>query len=110
MHIVIQDPPEMPINHNQMNNSDDIFQLWSLSGESCPDGTIPIIRTKEQDILRAGSISRFGRKFLDNDTHEVRNHKNSIFFLSFFPLFLFISFFLVIIKLRNKQTTNTNQL
>jgi hypothetical protein len=89
MHIVIQDPPEMPIDHNQMNNSDDIFQLWSLSGESCPDGTIPIIRTKEQDILRAGSISRFGRKFLDNDTHEVRNHKILIFFPLFFPPFSF---------------------
>ncbi|GAU20863.1 hypothetical protein TSUD_120550 [Trifolium subterraneum] len=73
MSVLIQDPPaEMPIDQNQS----DIFQLWSLSGESCPDGTIPIIRTKEQDILRAGSISRFGRKFVNVNSHEVCNHGN----------------------------------
>ncbi|XP_045831525.1 uncharacterized protein LOC123922908 [Trifolium pratense] len=65
------DPPEIPIDdHNQMNNFSDIFQSWTLSGESCPDGTIPIIRTKEQDILRAGSISRFGKKFVNDDRHD----------------------------------------
>jgi hypothetical protein len=38
------------------------FQLWSMSGESCPEGTIPIRRTSEQDMLRAKSVQRFGRK------------------------------------------------
>lgn len=33
-----------------------------MSGETCPEGTIPVRRTKEQDILRASSIRRFGRK------------------------------------------------
>ncbi|CAL0301798.1 unnamed protein product [Lupinus luteus] len=28
------------------------FQLWSHSGEECPKGTIPILRTTEQDLLR----------------------------------------------------------
>ena len=37
-------------------------QLWSLSGESCPEGTVPIRRTKEEDMLRASSVRRFGRK------------------------------------------------
>ncbi|XP_022881704.1 uncharacterized protein LOC111398831 [Olea europaea var. sylvestris] len=37
-------------------------QLWALSGEFCPEGTIPIRRTREQDFLRASSIRRFGRK------------------------------------------------
>ncbi|XP_045833318.1 uncharacterized protein LOC123924464 [Trifolium pratense] len=63
------DPPEIPKEHNQMDNLNDIFQLWNLNGESCPEGTIPIRRTKEQDILRAGSISRFGRKILDENLH-----------------------------------------
>lgn len=40
----------------------DIEQLWAVSGEACPDGTIPIRRTKEEEILRASSIKRFGRK------------------------------------------------
>lgn len=54
------------------------FQLWSLSGETCPEGTIPVRRTKEQDILRASSIRRFGRKIrrpirrdTTNNGHEV---------------------------------------
>nr|POE78709.1 hypothetical protein CFP56_53839 [Quercus suber] len=37
-------------------------QLWSLSGESCPEGTVPIRRTTEEDMLRASSVRRFGRK------------------------------------------------
>jgi hypothetical protein len=45
--------------------------LWSLSGESCPEGTIPIRRITEQDILRAGSISKFGKKYADRSKHEV---------------------------------------
>lgn len=51
----------------------DNFQLWSLSGESCPEGTIPIRRTKEEDMLRASSINRFGRKL----RRHVRRDTNS---------------------------------
>ncbi|KAL3516630.1 hypothetical protein ACH5RR_023532 [Cinchona calisaya] len=36
-------------------------QLWQLNGR-CPEGTIPIKRTKEEDLLRASSIERFGKK------------------------------------------------
>jgi hypothetical protein len=56
------DPPEMPIGYSQENESHENFQLWSLYGESCPEGTIPIRRTTEQDMLRANSVRRFGRK------------------------------------------------
>uniref|UniRef100_A0A1D1XRE9 Periplasmic nitrate reductase n=1 Tax=Anthurium amnicola TaxID=1678845 RepID=A0A1D1XRE9_9ARAE len=38
------------------------FQSWAASGESCPEGTVPIRRTVEVDVLRASSIRRFGRK------------------------------------------------
>ncbi|TYI94245.1 hypothetical protein E1A91_D02G189800v1 [Gossypium mustelinum] len=56
------DPPERPsgVNPNGMGGED--FQLWSMSGESCPEGTIPIRRTSEEDMLRASSVGRFGRK------------------------------------------------
>ncbi|KAI7724775.1 hypothetical protein M8C21_031200, partial [Ambrosia artemisiifolia] len=60
------DPPERPNgyhhHHNHAGMGSENYQLWSLSGESCPEGTIPIRRTTEQDILRANSIKRFGRK------------------------------------------------
>ncbi|XP_042518703.1 uncharacterized protein LOC122092447 [Macadamia integrifolia] len=42
-------------------SSNSITQLWHQNGR-CPKGTIPIRRTKEDDILRAGSVERFGRK------------------------------------------------
>ncbi|OEL33170.1 hypothetical protein BAE44_0005808 [Dichanthelium oligosanthes] len=37
-------------------------QAWRRSGESCPEGTIPVRRTREADVLRASSVSRFGMK------------------------------------------------
>ncbi|KAJ0028314.1 hypothetical protein Pint_36146 [Pistacia integerrima] len=41
--------------------SEPIAQLWHLKGR-CPEGTIPIRRTKMDDLLRAGSIENFGKK------------------------------------------------
>ncbi|KAK8717215.1 hypothetical protein V6N13_044491 [Hibiscus sabdariffa] len=38
-----------------------ITQLWHLNGR-CPEGTIPVRRTKEDDLLRASSIKAFGKK------------------------------------------------
>ncbi|XP_038711863.1 uncharacterized protein LOC120006061 [Tripterygium wilfordii] len=38
-----------------------IFQTWQKSG-SCPEGTIPIRRTRREDLLRAESLERFGMK------------------------------------------------
>ncbi|XP_004508889.1 protein neprosin-like [Cicer arietinum] len=58
------DPPERPKGYHN-NNGENVthnFQLWTDSGEICPEGTIPIRRTTEQDFLRASSIRRFGRK------------------------------------------------
>ena len=52
----------MPKGHSQENESHEDFQLWSLTGEFCPEGTIPIRRTTEQDMLRASSVRKFGRK------------------------------------------------
>ncbi|ONK59673.1 uncharacterized protein A4U43_C08F9130 [Asparagus officinalis] len=38
-----------------------ITQLWHLNGK-CPEDTIPIRRTKKDDLLRASSVKRFGKK------------------------------------------------
>ncbi|XP_078431539.1 protein neprosin-like [Wolffia australiana] len=38
------------------------LQLWAISGESCPEGTVPIRRTTASDMLRASSLRQFGRK------------------------------------------------
>ncbi|KAG5066945.1 hypothetical protein AAZX31_04G168700 [Glycine max] len=63
-HIVL-DPPERPKGNHTNGEAERViesFQLWSDSGEACPEGTVPIRRTTEEDILRASSIQRFGRK------------------------------------------------
>nr|CAB3460369.1 unnamed protein product [Digitaria exilis] len=41
---------------------DALPQTWRRCGESCPEGTIPVRRTTEDDVLRASSVSRFGMK------------------------------------------------
>lgn len=56
------DPPARPKGHNNTNTGAEILQGWAESGESCPEGTVPIRRTIEKDILRASSIRRYGRK------------------------------------------------
>ncbi|KAL3615873.1 hypothetical protein CASFOL_040167 [Castilleja foliolosa] len=38
-----------------------ITQLWHLNG-MCPEDTIPIRRTKKEDVLRASSVKRYGKK------------------------------------------------
>ncbi|XP_076900502.1 protein neprosin-like [Bidens hawaiensis] len=36
-------------------------QLWHVNG-MCPEDTIPIRRTKEEDVLRASSVKKYGKK------------------------------------------------
>lgn len=75
----LQDPPERPQGHKPPRTETESFQLWSTSGENCPEGTVPIRRTTEEDILRATSFQMFGRKVrkwvrreTSSDGHEVR--------------------------------------
>ncbi|KAL3835593.1 hypothetical protein ACJIZ3_010329 [Penstemon smallii] len=57
------DPPERPKGYiSKTDIFEENFQLWSNSNEYCPEGTVPIRRTSEEDVLRASSIRRFGRK------------------------------------------------
>jgi len=43
------------------HDSHPITQTWHQNGK-CPENTIPIRRTKEEDVLRASSIWRYGKK------------------------------------------------
>lgn len=38
-----------------------ITQLWHMNGR-CPEGTIPVRRIKKEDLMRASSVSTFGKK------------------------------------------------
>lgn len=71
----MQEPPERPKHNDSIDFSTEVIQAWMNTGESCPEGTIPIRKTTEQDVLRASSARRFGRKIRRRDTtssdHEV---------------------------------------
>lgn len=78
----MQDPPARPNGHKPGGMVTEDFQSWSMSGESCPEGTIPIRRTTEKDMLRASSVRRFGRKRIrrfrrdtNSNGHEVSTKK-----------------------------------
>ena len=65
-------------NYVSSNSKPEITQLWHLNGR-CPGGTIPIRRTKEEDLLRASSAANYGRKKRhttlnddEGDLHEVQ--------------------------------------
>lgn len=62
LNLNFQDPPERPKGKNPPGMVTENFQRWTMSGTVCPEGTIPIRRTREQDMMRASSVKRFGRK------------------------------------------------
>ncbi|MED6130993.1 hypothetical protein PIB30_005947 [Stylosanthes scabra] len=55
--------PEGLFDENKVSEKpkEKITQLWHANGK-CPEDTIPIRRTKEEDVLRASSVRRYGRK------------------------------------------------
>ncbi|MFS7991307.1 putative neprosin activation peptide [Helianthus anomalus] len=60
-----QSLPELPKGHDDIaGNNLEIKQLWNSKGELCPNGTIPIRRTSDSDII---SISKFGNKYSRKD-------------------------------------------
>ncbi|PSR89566.1 hypothetical protein CEY00_Acc29769 [Actinidia chinensis var. chinensis] len=76
-------PPEWPKSTDSKDSVTESFQLWANSGESCPEGTIPIRRTKETDVLRANSIQKFGRKIrgIRHDTMSS-DHEHAVAFVN----------------------------
>lgn len=52
---------ESKVSTKPKERTNPITQLWHANGR-CPEGTIPVRRTKKDDILRASSVKRYGRK------------------------------------------------
>ncbi|KAJ9554542.1 hypothetical protein OSB04_018587 [Centaurea solstitialis] len=70
--VLLNSPPEPLNGHSRTRMESSLKQKWSSNGESCPRGTIPIRRTSEDEVLRSGSISRFGKK---SNTRSMKNSK-----------------------------------
>lgn len=79
------DPPERPKGYHELTDTmSDSFQLWRFSNDSCPEGTVPIRRTTEEDLLRANSIQRFGRKLGRHVRRDSTgsNHEHAVVFVN----------------------------
>ncbi|KAF5732170.1 hypothetical protein HS088_TW18G00860 [Tripterygium wilfordii] len=79
------DPPERPEGLSYTTETEaEVFQQWRDSGESCPEGTVPIRRTTEKDILRASSIKRFGRKLRSHVKRDSSGtgHEHAVVFVN----------------------------
>lgn len=46
---------------SKTQNHSMVMQLWTINGK-CPKNSIPIIRTRRENILQAESVERYGRK------------------------------------------------
>ncbi|XP_059643613.1 protein neprosin-like [Cornus florida] len=78
------EPPERPKGNDSTDAMTEGFQLWTNSGESCPEGTIPIRRTTEKDVLRASSIRKFGRKLRRGVRRDTTSsdHEHAVAFVN----------------------------
>lgn len=79
------DLPERPKGNDSTDTSTaESIQLWTTSGESCPEGTVPIRRTTEKDIYRASSVNGFGRKLRKNVRRDSTssNHEHAVAFVN----------------------------
>ncbi|KAK6148338.1 hypothetical protein DH2020_019250 [Rehmannia glutinosa] len=77
--------PERPKRNDSFeSNTAEIFQLWTNGGESCPEGSVPIRRTREKDVLRANSVRRFGKKIRRGVRRDTMSsdHEHAVAFVN----------------------------
>ncbi|CAA0833118.1 Protein of Unknown Function (DUF239 [Striga hermonthica] len=70
---------KLPKARSSNNTFVENFQVWTMSGERCPDNTVPIRRTTAQDILKAKSVEAFGRKTVRKDADDGAVHEHAVF-------------------------------
>ncbi|KAI3785791.1 hypothetical protein L1987_44916 [Smallanthus sonchifolius] len=79
---LLEPPLERPKGHNSSDETIHTFQLWAESNEFCPQGTVPIRRTTETDVLRASSLKRFGRKIARRVRHDTMSGGHELWVIS----------------------------
>lgn len=86
----MQEPPKRPQANDTVNEMEEILQLWTVSGESCPEGTVPIRRTTEKDVMRSSKLRRFGRKIRRGVRHDTLSSDHEVILIYFIVSFLTI--------------------
>ncbi|XP_042052395.1 uncharacterized protein LOC121797755 [Salvia splendens] len=77
------DPPQRPRGRKTRGMYEENFQMWSMSNEFCPQGTIPIRRTRAKDVARAADVQAFGKKIrpVVRDTSS-NGHEHAVGYVS----------------------------
>ncbi|XP_077252460.1 protein neprosin-like [Tasmannia lanceolata] len=66
-------PSSFPNGMKEESSHFQISQPWHKKG-SCPEGTIPIRRTQKQDLLRASSLTSYGKKYAAYQPNFAHEH------------------------------------
>ncbi|XP_065004391.1 protein neprosin-like isoform X2 [Musa acuminata AAA Group] len=70
------EPPERPKGRKAKSMAGGITQLWRASGATCPQGTVPIRRTTEEEALR---VRKYARKLEEGAAENpFPNHEFAI--------------------------------
>ncbi|EYU38091.1 hypothetical protein MIMGU_mgv1a019294mg, partial [Erythranthe guttata] len=79
------DPPDRPNGELPRTRMfEENSQIWSMSNEFCPHGTVPIRRTSEKDFLRASNVKRFGKKLRNPIRRDssTNGHEHAVEYVS----------------------------
>ncbi|CAN6373637.1 unnamed protein product [Urochloa humidicola] len=77
-HTILMQPYHPGVLHDDSNVAPRPFtQTWRQNGK-CPENTIPIRRTTEEDILRASSVGRYGMKMPSRSIRNLFSVSNSL--------------------------------
>lgn len=74
-------------NNSKTEKQNIVIQQWTIN-EKCPKNSIPIIRTKRKDILRAESIERYGKKIptvsidINQPIQLIQTHMRCIYIIN----------------------------
>ncbi|XP_068655751.1 uncharacterized protein [Aristolochia californica] len=74
-HTIQMKPSSLPKRNGNENFSAALLDI-GLPGEGCPKGTVPIRRVKMEELMRAPSLSDFGKKYFQNGTKPFFEYYN----------------------------------
>ncbi|XP_068655235.1 protein neprosin-like [Aristolochia californica] len=69
-HTIQMKPSSLPDRNDDQIFSSSVLDI-GVHGEGCPDGTVPIRRVTMEDLMRAPSVSEFGKKYVLNDSQVI---------------------------------------
>lgn len=83
------EPSSYPEGWNNVSSNieeQSVTQWWTINGR-CPKNSISIRRTRKEDILRAKSIEKYGKKDMKSSPQHEPSNSTSNFYTHEVPLY-----------------------